>query len=714
MDQTAEKDEKVLPKLKKKRSHGNFQHVQNIGWIFLIPALIFLIIFLVYPLIQALIFAFQSSTNDTLEGMEFVGGQNFVNMFADGNFWRAVGNTFIILVIQVPIMVILAMIIAVALNNQRTKLKGLFRTCIFIPAITSLVSAGLLFRMMFASPEMGGLFNNWFGTNWNFLTNENPFLPRLLTILVLCWRWTGYNMIFFLSGLQNINPSIYEAAKVDGTGPVRTFFKITAPQLKPIIIFVSVTSTIGTLQLFDEVYNIFGNKLAITGTETITTYIYKFIVQSSSPSYGYAAACAFTVMVMIIILTAIQFSLTRDKKTSKIRKPNFTIFDYLSGRVQLYKQQRQEQADAELATANMGSVGTLATANGAPISASPIPAAVPTPVAAPTPAVEETKAEVPVFEASDKTSTKTGAKDKAIFSKLKKGVAHSNKTRQIAGDIVRYFILVILSVICIFPFAYMILSMTQTTDNVARGNISFGSFQQLADNFNRLFASSSSAKFGDTFLNSLVVAVVVTILSLLISSLAGYSFEVYRSKGKEMVFSGVLATMMVPFICLLVPLYSLFSNINKVQGLNSIIGLGSLGSLILPTCCTAFNIFFFRQNTKYFARELIEAGRIDGLGEGAIFFRIYMPVMKSTYAACAIITFMNSWNNFLWPSISVSGTTQMTLPVFLNNMMSVAGGNLPDYASIFCGIFLATLPVALIFFIMQKSFVAGMLGSVKS
>ena len=314
-----------------------------------------------------MIFSFQSSSNGTLDGTEFVGGTNFINMFADGDFWRAVGNTFIILVIQVPIMVVLAMIIAVALNNQRTKLKGLFRTCIFIPAITSLVSAGLLFRMMFASAELGGLFNNWFGTNMNWLTNENPLLPRTLVILVLCWRWTGYNMIFFLSGLQNINPSIYEAAKVDGTRPVQTFFKITAPQLKPIIIFVTVTSTIGTLQLFDEVYNIFGNKLAITGTETITTYIYNYI-KSISPRYGFASACAFTVMIMIIVLTAIQFILTRDKKTSKVRDPHFSIFDYMTGRVQLYKKEREERKEAELAMAGIGSVASPATANGAPLS----------------------------------------------------------------------------------------------------------------------------------------------------------------------------------------------------------------------------------------------------------------------------------------------------------------------------------------------------------
>ena len=701
----------ILKKLPLRGRGGNFQRVQNIGWLFLIPALIFFIVFLVYPLIQALIFSFQSSSSGTLAGMEFVGGQNYVNMFADGDFWRAVGNTFIILVIQVPIMVILAMILAVALNNQRTKLKGLFRTCIFIPAITSLVSAGLLFRMMFSSAELGGLFNNWFNTNINWLTNEDPTLPRLLVILVLLWRWTGYNMIFFLSGLQNINPSIYEAAKVDGTGPVQTFFKITAPQLKPIIIFVSVTSTIGTLQLFDEVYNIFGNKLAITGTETITSYIYNYI-KSTSPRYGYAAACAFVVMIMIIILTGIQFYLTRDKKTSKVRSASFTPFDYLTGRAAQWKREREAHESQEAMAASIGAAAAPA-ATGAGALAAPLPPV--TEVTSASAETETTHTAVKTVEAAPAKEKKKTSTVANLSLKAKKALVHSKKTRQIFGDIVRYTVLTIISFICIFPFAYMILSMTQTTQNIASGNISFGSFQQLADNFQRLFsAGSGGSGFGRAFLNSLIIAVIVTILSLLISSMAGYGFEVYRSKGKELVFSGVLATMMVPFICMLVPLYSLFSQINKVPGLRDVIGLGSLGSVILPTCCTAFNVFFFRQNTKYFARELIEAGRIDGLSEGAIFGRIYMPVMKSTYAACAIITFMNSWNNFLWPSITVSGTQNLTLPVFLNNMMSVAGGRLPDYAAVFCGIFLTTLPVALIFFIMQKSFVAGMLGSVKS
>lgn len=132
----------------------------------------------------------------------------------------------------------------------------------------------------------------------------NPIFAKTLIIISITWRWTGYNMIFFLSGLQNIDPSIYEAAELDGCNGFQKFFKIIVPQLKPIIVFTTITSTIGTLQLFDEAQNITKGGPA-NSTLTISQYIYNLCFKYT-PNFGYAAAVAFVVLIMIAILSAVQ------------------------------------------------------------------------------------------------------------------------------------------------------------------------------------------------------------------------------------------------------------------------------------------------------------------------------------------------------------------------------------------------------------------------
>ena len=140
------------------------------------------------------------------------------------------------------------------------------------------------------------------------------------------------------------------------------------------------------------------------------------------------------------------------------------------------------------------------------------------------------------------------------------------------------------------------------------------------------------------------------------------------------------------------------------------IGLNTIGAIILPSIATAFLIFFFRQNTKSFPKDTLEAARIDGLSEIGIFFKMYMPMMKTTYAAAAIITFMSSWNNYLWPLLALQSPEKRTVPLIISTLGS---SYTPDYGMIMVAIVIATLPTAFVFFVMQKQFVQGMLGSVK-
>lgn len=271
-----------------------------IGWGFLLPATLLIAWMSFYPMIQAFILSMQTGTGINLE---FGGLANYARILKDATFRQTLFNTFFYLIIQVPIMLILALALAAMLNNKHLRFKGLFRTAIFLPCATSLVSYSMIFRSIFAND---GLINSilrnlgmdpvmWFSNAWT---------ARIVIIVALVWRWTGYNMVFYLAGLQNIEYSVYEAARIDGATPIQSFFKITVPLLKPMILLTAIMSTNGTLQLFDESVNL-TNGGPGKATMTMSHYIYNtsFV---NSPNFGYAAAMSIVILVMVAILAFIQ------------------------------------------------------------------------------------------------------------------------------------------------------------------------------------------------------------------------------------------------------------------------------------------------------------------------------------------------------------------------------------------------------------------------
>lgn len=280
-----------------------------IGWSFVIFATVMIFLFYFYPMVQALILSFQTGVGANLT---FTGIDNYTRLFKDPTFLTTVKNTVIYLIIQVPVMILLALFLSVLLNNKTLKLKGFFRTAIFLPCVTSLVAYSVIFKYLFGQD---GIINimlmkvSLISEPIQWLTD--PFWAKIAIIVAITWRWTGYNMIFYLSALQNVDESIYEAARIDGASAVQQFFKITIPMLKPIILFTSITSTIGTLQLFDEVMNITkggpGN-----ATMTISQYIYNLSFKYT-PDFGYAATVSYAIVIMIVIFSIIQFKVAGDK-----------------------------------------------------------------------------------------------------------------------------------------------------------------------------------------------------------------------------------------------------------------------------------------------------------------------------------------------------------------------------------------------------------------
>lgn len=272
------------------------------GWCFVIPSVILIILFVFYPMVQALITSFQTGAGNNLT---FTGIANYKRLLTDTTFRKALFNTILYLIIQVPIMILLALVISSMLNNKKLKFKGFFRTAIFLPCVTSLVAYSIVFKSLFATDG----FVNAILMKLNLIAEPiswitDPVWAKVLIILAITWRWTGYNMVFYLSGLQGIDDSFYEAADIDGAGAFEKFKSITLPMLKPIILFTTINSTIGTLQLFDETMNITQGGPA-NATITISQYIYNILFKYS-PDFGYAAAVSYVIVVMIVVLSFIQ------------------------------------------------------------------------------------------------------------------------------------------------------------------------------------------------------------------------------------------------------------------------------------------------------------------------------------------------------------------------------------------------------------------------
>lgn len=266
----------------------------------------------------------------------------------------------------------------------------------------------------------------------------------------------------------------------------------------------------------------------------------------------------------------------------------------------------------------------------------------------------------------------------------------------IIGRGATYLLLLLAAFISVFPFLWMALGATNTSADIIKGKATPGG--ALWTNIVTFFTSVDMPRI---LFNSFFIAGVGTALTLLVSSLAGYGFEMFRSRFREKIFGGLLLMLSIPFAALMVPLFIMMANLKMIN---------TYQAIILPTVASIFIVFYFRQATKAFPHELRDAARIDGLKEWQIFLFVYMPVMRSTYAAATIIVFMANWNNYLWPLIVLQTNEMKTLTLAVASLTSAY---VPDFGVIMVGAIFATLPTLVIFFLLQRRFVEGMLGAVK-
>mgnify|MGYP004509695155 FL=1 len=262
--------------------------------------------------------------------------------------------------------------------------------------------------------------------------------------------------------------------------------------------------------------------------------------------------------------------------------------------------------------------------------------------------------------------------------------------------IVSYAVLVITSFLSAFPLYYMLCGATNASIDVVRGRLFPGTY--LAENFRTLIGMQN---LGLAMYNSFRNAIIITVVALFVCSIAGYGFEIYHDKGKDLLMNILLLAMMLPFVAIMIPLFKMFTSVGLVN---------TWIALALPSISTPFMIMLFRQAARSFPHDIIEAARLEGLSEIQIFFRMFIPIMKSTYGAAMTVTFMNAWNNYLWPTIILQDSKAITMPMLVANLKS---GYSVDYGMLMLGVLICTLPTAIIFLCLQKSFANGITGAIK-
>jgi lactose/L-arabinose transport system permease protein len=284
------------------------QRTSVFGWIFVAPATLLFLVFFAYPLGQSL---FQSFTTREAGVDTWIGFANYERLLNDPLVLKSLQTAGLILAVQMPMMIVLAVGLAVLLNSSWLRFKTTFRLIHFLPAVTTLVAYSLVFRIMLQSDA--GVVNQ-FLQSLNIPSIDwlnSTFWAPISVIASVTWRWTGYNMVFVLAGLQAIPKEQYESATLDGASNLRTFFSVVLPQLRPVLIFVTITSTIGSLQLFDENYILTGGGPA---NATLTPVLLMYKTGFRDFDFGYASAIAWMLVLLIGLLSLLQFRVIRERK----------------------------------------------------------------------------------------------------------------------------------------------------------------------------------------------------------------------------------------------------------------------------------------------------------------------------------------------------------------------------------------------------------------
>ena len=284
------------------------------GWLYLLPAMIFLGIFMVYPLIDVFVYSVEEGYNSASQTYFGVGLYNFSYVLHDTYFLQAVKNTIILVLITVPLSTGLALLISLALNSIE-KLKDLFQTIYFLPYVTNTLAVGLVFMILFKKTAytegmINLLINRFGGESIDFI--DGPYWAKMF---VMCfytiWVVLPFKVLILTSALASVDQNLYNAAKVDGTSPLRIFYKITIPMISPMIFYLVITGFIGAFKAYSDAVALFGTDLNAAGMNTIVGYVYDMLYGNSGGYPSYASAAAIILFAIVLSITCINLLVSK-------------------------------------------------------------------------------------------------------------------------------------------------------------------------------------------------------------------------------------------------------------------------------------------------------------------------------------------------------------------------------------------------------------------
>ena len=284
------------------------------GWLYLLPALIFLGLFLVYPLVDVMIYSAEEGFNFASQTHRGVGLGNFSYVLRDPYFLQAVKNTFILVIITVPVSTGLALLISLGLSSIR-KLRELYQTVYFLPYVTNTLAVGLVFMILFKkTPYSDGLANlvlSWFGAGpVDFI--DGPYWAKMLVLCVYTvWIVMPFKILILTSALASVNPLYYSAARIDGTPKWRVFTRITLPMISPTVFYLVITGFIGAFKAYSDAVALFGVDLNAAGMNTIVGYVYDMLYGDSGGYPSYASAAAMILFAIVLTITCINLLVSR-------------------------------------------------------------------------------------------------------------------------------------------------------------------------------------------------------------------------------------------------------------------------------------------------------------------------------------------------------------------------------------------------------------------
>ena len=284
------------------------------GWLYLLPALVFLGLFLVYPLVDVMIYSVEESYNFASQTYRGVGAGNFSYVLRDPYFLQAVKNTFLLVMITVPVSTGLALLISLGLSSIR-KLRELYQTVYFLPYVTNTLAVGLVFMILFKkTPYSDGLANlvlSWFGAGpVDFI--DGPYWAKMLVLCVYTvWIVMPFKILILTSALASVNPMYYSAARIDGTPKWRVFTRITLPMISPTVFYLVITGFIGAFKAYSDAVALFGVDLNAAGMNTIVGYVYDMLYGDSGGYPSYASAAAMILFAIVLTITCINLLVSR-------------------------------------------------------------------------------------------------------------------------------------------------------------------------------------------------------------------------------------------------------------------------------------------------------------------------------------------------------------------------------------------------------------------